>query len=219
MFKIYLNDHCIAICDRTDSDDSQKERILLPDIAGQAKFLQKLQNTKTGLLVADDAEAVFREIVSWFPVVEAAGGLTTNPNGEILMIFRHNRWDLPKGKRERGESMRECAVREVAEECGIEPPQPGGRLTDTCHLYRLDDEWVLKRTAWYRMEYRGITAPLPQTEEHITAVGWIAPSKLDQYLSSTYPTIVDVFESAGYRIRPGFFPSGGIEPTESLDGE
>ena len=28
-------------------------------------------------------------------------------------------WDLPKGKREVGESDKECALREVDEECGL----------------------------------------------------------------------------------------------------
>jgi len=37
----------------------------------------------------------------------------------MLFIYRFNKWDLPKGKLDNGESVSECAIREVEEECGI----------------------------------------------------------------------------------------------------
>ena len=49
----------------------------------------------------------------------AAGGLVTNENNELLMIFRRGKWDLPKGKLDKGETIEECAIREVEEETGI----------------------------------------------------------------------------------------------------
>jgi len=36
----------------------------------------------------------------------AAGGLVTNENNELLMIFRRGKWDLPKGKADEGETVK-----------------------------------------------------------------------------------------------------------------
>ena len=56
---------------------------------------------------------------STFRYVVAAGGVVYSPAGEILMIHRNGRWDLPKGHMESGESTAQCALREVEEECGV----------------------------------------------------------------------------------------------------
>ena len=52
-------------------------------------------------------------------LIEAAGGLVYNLDNQLLMIFRNGKWDLPKGKLNPGEIIRQCAIREVKEECGI----------------------------------------------------------------------------------------------------
>ena len=56
--------------------------------------------------------------------IRAAGGLLIRSGKEfdateMLLIFRNSVWDLPKGKLEEGESVPECAVREVSEEIGL----------------------------------------------------------------------------------------------------
>ena len=50
----------------------------------------------------------------------AAGGLVLNEKNELLMIFRRGFWDLPKGKVDEGETLEQCAVREVKEETGLQ---------------------------------------------------------------------------------------------------
>ena len=61
-----------------------------------------------------------------FPhVTEAAGGLLwrDTPQGRQLAIIhreRYDDWTLPKGKRNKGESWQETALREVKEETGFE---------------------------------------------------------------------------------------------------
>ena len=54
-----------------------------------------------------------------FKPMTAAGGLVINPDNEFLFIFRKGKWDLPKGKPEKDESLDDCAIREVTEETGI----------------------------------------------------------------------------------------------------
>jgi len=46
----------------------------------------------------DAAKRVFPIFMAMFPVVEAAGGLVLNEEGEPLFIYRNDHWDLPKGK-------------------------------------------------------------------------------------------------------------------------
>jgi ADP-ribose pyrophosphatase len=164
-------------------------------------LLQKIQNTKRLALIHPDVEALYRAVTDQFPSIEAGGGLVTNRDGNILMIFRHTRWDLPKGKLECGECIEDCSVREVEEETGIAPVKLGRKILLTSHFYKLDGEWVMKKTTWYAMSYDGDATPVPQIEEDITAIEWVSPGKLDHYLRTTYPTIIDVFEAAGFRIR------------------
>lgn len=107
--------------------------------------------------------------------VEAAGGVVYKRVGgslQVLMIFRRDVWDLPKGKIDRGESRREAAIREVAEETGSEPPQIEKKIAVTIHTYT--DEWgyFTKTTHWYAMRSPSQKFS-PQTNEDITKVCWI----------------------------------------------
>ena len=203
MYKLYFSDRIIVIDNDATKYDSGEVAFVTPgDPAIQkAKLLQKVQNTKRQVLIAEDVEAVYRAVTDPFPSIRAGGGLVTNRQGEILMIFRHSRWDLPKGKLESCECIEDCAVREVEEETGITGVSLGKQLILTSHFYRLEGEWVMKKTTWFAMSYGGDAVPVPQVEEDITAIEWVSPGKLDAYLKTTYPTIVDVFEAAGYRIR------------------
>ena len=51
-----------------------------------------------------------------FKSIHAAGGLVRNIKGQYLFIFRNGKWDLPKGKIEKGEGIKSAAIREVEEE-------------------------------------------------------------------------------------------------------
>ncbi|MEX2541158.1 MAG: NUDIX domain-containing protein [Trueperaceae bacterium] len=54
-------------------------------------------------------------------VVEGAGGVVVNSEGKILLIRNHNgTWVFPKGHVDPGETPLGAALREVAEEAGVE---------------------------------------------------------------------------------------------------
>lgn len=144
----------------------------------------------------EDSDRLFAQFAAQFVPVEAGGGLVVSPRDEVLMIFRNGRWDLPKGKLEPGEEIAECAVREVEEECGITGPVLGKLLTRTYHLYELHGKWMLKRTTWYAMRHDGDGELVPQGEEGITDIRWIAPDNVRSYVENTYPTIREVFAAA-----------------------
>jgi len=129
-----------------------------------------------------------------FRIVKAGGGIVLNSKKEILFIFRKGKWDLPKGKAEKGENIEECAVREIEEECGISEPVISHELITTFHKYKSKKQECLKKTYWFLMNYKGNEKLTPQLEESITKVKWISIDKLDKVYNNTFPSIKDVLE-------------------------
>lgn len=131
----------------------------------------------------------------------AAGGIVYNTKGssyepEVLLIYRRGVWDLPKGKLEPGESIRECAVREVAEEIGIaDLPTISEELTRTYHEYEQNGQEYGKTTHWYAMQLGNVGSVTfhPQTEEDIEQVQWCTLSKAKTLVG--YDNLVDVLDS------------------------
>jgi len=127
-------------------------------------------------------------------IIKAAGGIVLNPNKEILFIFRRGKWDLPKGKLDEGETMEECAVREVEEETGIREIIVHNFIGITSHEYF--DKWVnedvIKESHWYEMEIKTMQSLIPQTEEDIEDIKWVSMKELDTYLADSYVNIVEI---------------------------
>jgi len=124
----------------------------------------------------------------------AAGGIITNENDEILMIFRRGKWDLPKGKLDEGETIEACALREVQEETGLADVTIKYFVGITYHDYfepRINDD-VHKESHWYAMAAAPGQVLVPQTEEDIAEIEWVRKEILDIYLNNSYPTITDI---------------------------
>lgn len=165
----------------------------LPDIT---KLLQNLQNNNSVALIYHDPHKIFEILSAQMRLASAAGGVVSNSEGDVLMIFRNGRWDLPKGHIESGEQPEECAVREVEEECGVSELTITGKLTTTYHIYPLHGEFILKEVFWYSMRSEPASELLiPQVEEGITSAEWVKLSDVGEKLKNSYYTIVDVFDS------------------------
>ncbi len=135
-----------------------------------------------------------------FVGIDAAGGIVKNSHGQVLFIRRFGKWDLPKGKVEKRESIEQAAVREVEEECNISGLLIGRKLPSTFHIYRspflqAPENLVLKETHWFEMFYPGNDIPKPQEEEQIEEVRWFNAGKIDEVLANTYPSLKDLFHS------------------------
>ena len=92
---------------------------------------------------------------------------------KVLLIRRNGYWDLPKGKLEKGESIEECALREVKEEVGAQDLSIKKYLCDTYHTYIENGKKYGKTTSWYAMEFNHPEYDfMPQQEEGITEVVW-----------------------------------------------
>ena len=93
---------------------------------------------------------------------------------DIALIKRKGVWDLPKGKQDRGESIIECARREVSEELGIAWPTVHSHLGQTWHTYFEDGIEILKTTYWYAMKPSEMEPDfVPETREQIEQVQWV----------------------------------------------
>lgn len=143
-------------------------------------------------IVSDDVEHLWKSFKSLFQYVEAAGGVVKNTKGEILLIFRKGKWDLPKGKVEKGESIKEAALREVEEECGIRGLSLTKDLASTYHTYSVNGKSSLKKTYWFEMVCASSDKPKPQLEEEITKAEWLGKTQVKKALENTYPAIIEL---------------------------
>jgi 8-oxo-dGTP pyrophosphatase MutT (NUDIX family) len=129
--------------------------------------------------------------------IKAGGGLVKNEKGEILFMFRRGKWDLPKGKLDPGESLEDCAVREVREETGVDGLSIVKFLLVTEHEYEEHGSWILKESHWYLMKASSQEPLIPQTEEDISELRWIAADNFNIILQNTYPSIITVLRAGG----------------------
>jgi len=135
-------------------------------------------------------------------IIQAAGGLVENEKGEVLFIFRRNKWDLPKGKLDPGETLETCALREVKEETGIKNVQLVQFLLITNHPYEENGALLIKESHWYRMKSDSREQLVAQTEEDITELRWIAPADFHIVQRNTFPGILQVIQKAGFKLIP-----------------
>ena len=164
------------------------------DSVSRAKIITFLDNYKTVVVLSPDPRAAFEVFARQMTWVEAAGGVVENEHSEVVMIRRNERWDLPKGHREMGESFAQCAAREAEEETGVKVEQVGKLLATTLHAYNLYGKWELKLTAWYAMRAAACEL-VPQREEGILCAEWVPLTEVKEKIKNTFPTIRTVFDA------------------------
>lgn len=128
-------------------------------------------------------------------VITAAGGMVFNPKKEILFIHRKGRWDLPKGKVDKGESLEEAAIREVWEETGVQNLKIIRFIDTTYHILKRNGKYKLKETYWYEMfsDYDGDL--VPEVEEGIKKVKWKNFEKSQKAINKSYENVKLLFPS------------------------
>lgn len=203
MYKIFINEYPLVItANEQDFYDGGNFRIVDDNLASIAAAVDTLERSDKiignfGLMVmTEDEEATFRKFAKPYQRISAAGGLVYNEKGELLLIFRQGKWDLPKGKVDKGETAEEGAVREVEEECGIEKLILGEPIQKTYHTYFLDQQRVLKTTHWFKMTAVNYESMKPQLEENITDLQWFDPKTLDIEELNTYTSIRELLRES-----------------------
>lgn len=159
------------------------------------KHIEKKWNL--GAVIEDiSIEELQQNLIHLFPEVHAAGGVVRNEDDNILMIFRRGKWDLPKGKLDDGESLEDCAIREVKEETGLSDIKLGKKLTESYHIFSRDGKQFLKVTHWYGMKADKSQTLTPQFEENILDVKWIDKRQMNICLLASYEAIKEVLTAS-----------------------
>ena len=150
---------------------SQENSFLLSSITLN-EILKKVRKHKKIFLYHPKKSELLKVFKSKIKVIFASGGIVKNDNNQILFIYRRGKWDLPKGKAEKGESIRETAVREVIEETGIEKLKIDKYFSNTFHIVRNNKKYFLKETSWFLMSSNFKGKLKPQLNEGIKSVKW-----------------------------------------------
>ncbi len=158
----------------------------------RAKVMSFFEKYNSVLFLCNTTDEAYEQFCREFRSIKAAGGVVRNSRGECLMILRNGRWDLPKGHLERGESLEQCALREVEEETGITGLTLGEKLLETHHAYVLNEEWAIKTTTWYSMHSDSLETQ-PQSEEGIELVAWCTEEQVQENLKGSFASIRAVF--------------------------
>ncbi len=199
--KIYFNNKFILLqSSAVESSQDQGIKILVEnEPQSLEKIINDFLNENGGISIqvnCKNIEKSFENLKKQFHYIEAAGGFIEKDK-KFLFIHRHQRWDLPKGKLEKGESIKTGAMRECEEETGIKELSISHALSSTFHIYTFKNAYALKQTYWFYMQssYPGVLTP--QLEEDIDQVKWFSKEEIvSGILSDTYFTIHDLVTEA-----------------------
>ena len=142
-------------------------------------------------------EKLWQLFLQLFKIIEAAGGIVKhNQTEEYLFIYRNNKWDLPKGRIEKNEPVRDAAIREVEEETGVTGITIQRPLATTFHVFNRKGKYRLKKTFWYAMQtdFKGETTP--QIEEGIQEAAWKSAKEIPLLFDNAYANIQLLWEES-----------------------
>lgn len=182
-----------------DGFDSINEVNTLDDLSLVWELFIKNDHWGKILLHSDSEEYLLSLLFTFFIRIDAAGGVVLDDKNRLLCIKRSGKWDLPKGKVEKGEAFRLAAMREVKEETGIDAKANEESHITTYHIYKSpyhNNDWVIKPTYWFKMKCENFEGLMPQIEEDITEVRWFAKNEINEVIRNTYKSLIDVFQLA-----------------------
>lgn len=201
--RVYFNDKPLFLCDAIDPELEEfrhhDDTVFIDEFSSHAvnAMLHEMhaQKIHAGIFLHHNLEELKHAIWKKFIVIKAAGGLVENEKKELLFIYRREKWDLPKGKLDDGETLEECAVREVEEETGLTSIKLKDFLLTTFHTYNESGHHILKESYWYKMSVNSKQQQIkPQTEEDITEIKWVNKKNVNDVLSNSFPSIIDVIK-------------------------
>ncbi|WP_288461074.1 NUDIX domain-containing protein [uncultured Chryseobacterium sp.] len=190
MYKVFVNEKKLLL---SKQSENLEKTLGYENVTSLEIALDLLENTSVKELnvFGENIDEIWTEFQKLFRIIEAAGGIVNNPDGEILFIKRLGKWDLPKGKMEKGESREESAIREIEEETGLSNVELVRFINTTYHIYiERNGDKVLKCTHWFEMNFNGEDTSKPQIEEGITEVAWKNTTQIeDEVFPSTFKNI------------------------------
>ena len=194
MYIIFIGDTPIYLTENINFSNKNNfffsDKILIEELLELAKS----KDFESLYLYHSDIKLLWKEFKGFFKIEKAAGGLVRNEFNEVLFIYRFEKWDLPKGKIEKGEKKKIAAIREVEEESGISNLEIVSKLPKTYHVFQRKGEETLKITHWYKMRASFNGVLVPQLEEGITDVVFKNTNEIKVALNNSYGNIQLLFK-------------------------
>ena len=193
MNEIFLDDKSIILTNVQENIENEKY-FQLKDVSLD-EIIEALSHkgVERIYLYHPKAEKLMKKFKQLIPTIKAGGGIVYNQEGKVLLIKRNGKWDLPKGKKEKGENIATCALREVEEETGVKKLLIQRFRTITYHILKREKQYFLKETYWYDMTTTYKKKLVPQTEEGIEKVCWKDEATAKELAKSSYKNIQLVF--------------------------
>ena len=189
MYKVFVQDKPIILTTKVEQETNFKNYLL--NTAHIGKIIKELNTTslKEVRLIQKDSDKLLKKFLKKLPNVIAGGGKVYNDEGNISFIYRNDKWDLPKGKAERNETIEETAIREVTEETGVNGLQILKPLETTYHIFKRNGRHKIKITYWFEMKTSFKGTLYAQENEGITKVAWLNKEQTQQALKNSYANI------------------------------
>ena len=190
MYKVFYNQKQINFT--TDLGKNTKNTPLFFIKYANANSITKALKDKTVTevyLYHSNPDKFEKHFFRIFSSVEAAGGLVQHQDGRFLFIYRNNKWDLPKGKIKKNETLMKAAKREVCEETGVTDLEVKKPLPITYHIYNANGKFKVKKTYWFLMNSKFNGSLLPQFEENIKMAVWKGINEIPKLMENAYENI------------------------------
>lgn len=189
MHKIFVGDKPIILSTKPKDKKGIKNYALKKVVLRNVIRKLNTTSTKKAYLIHKNEEKLLKKFLKKAPVVIAGGGKVYNEEGKVLFIFRNGKWDLPKGKAEKKESIEETALREVEEETGVKGLKIIKPLETTYHIFKRRGRYRIKITYWFEMKTSFKGKLYPQENEGITKVKWLGNKKIKKAMENSYANI------------------------------
>jgi len=194
MHNVFVNDKPIVLTTKVEAEEGFKNYLLSKVRIGKViKVLNKTSLPKVHL-IGKKEDKLLKKFLKKLPNVVAGGGKVYNSKGEILFIYRNDKWDLPKGKAERNETIEETAIREVEEETGVKGLEIVKPLESTYHIFKRNGRHKIKITHWFEMKTTYVGELNPEESEGITKVAWLNEAESQKALGNSYANIKSLIE-------------------------
>lgn len=193
MYKVFVNGLPLILTSNLSDTGDNKYFLLNQDSIGQAIKTLKKKKLPEAYIYHPNHEEILKKFTEKIPLVVAAGGVVTNLEGKVLFIYRNDKWDLPKGRLDKGESLEACAIREVMEETGVKELRIENFLNTTYHIFRNSGTYTLKEVHWFAMKTEYTGKLKGEKKEGIVKVKWKGPKKIRKALENSYANIRTLF--------------------------
>ena len=193
MNEIFLDDKSIILTNVQENIENEKYFRLKDVTLNEIIEVLSHKEVERIYLYHPKTEKLMKKFKQLIPTIKAGGGIVYNQEGKVLLIKRNGKWDLPKGKKEKGENIATCALREVEEETGVKKLLIQRFRTITYHIFKRDKQYFLKETYWYDMTTTYKKKLVPQTEEGIEKVCWKDEVTAKELAKSSYKNIQKIF--------------------------